>query len=154
LVGTVDEIGYIIDPNMHSAILKGFIKNERGALRAGQYVTASIELPREKDVVEIPMAAVADDGRQTVVFVQTDPAKPYYTMRRVKVTHRFDKVAYVRSVLSEEDIAVGLAQAKDQGLLSFSTLKEGERVITSGLLDLKKELDDQESTILVTGKPQ
>lgn len=153
LVGAVDEIGYMIDQNMHTAILKGFIKNEGGALRAGQYVTATIELPREKDVVEVPMAAIADDGRQTVVFIQPDPKKAEYTMRRVKVTHRFDKVAYVKCVLSEDEIALGRAQSKEQGLLPFSPLKEGDRVLTSGLLELKKELDDREATIAAGDKP-
>jgi cobalt-zinc-cadmium efflux system membrane fusion protein len=146
LVGPVDEIGYLIDQNTHTAVLKGFIRNEDGALRAGQYVTATIDLPREENVVEIPMAAVADDGRQTVVFVQPDPAKPLYTMKRVKVTHRFDKVAYVSSVLTDADVALGQAQAKD-GLLPFSALKDGDRVLTAGILELKKELDDRESAL-------
>jgi cobalt-zinc-cadmium efflux system membrane fusion protein len=146
LTGPVDEIGFLIDQNTHTAILKGFIKNEEKALRAGQYVTAAIELPREENVVEVPMAAIADDGRQTVVFVQPDPTQPHYTMRRVKVTHRFDKVAYVSTVLTDADIALGNAQVKD-GLLPFSALKEGDRLLTSGLLELKKELEDRESAL-------
>ncbi len=155
LVGTVDEIGYLIDQNTHTAVLKGSIKNEGGALRAGQYVTATIELPREENVVEIPMAAIADDGRQTVVFVQPDPNRPYYTMRRVKVTHRFDKVAYVSSALTEADIALGKQQAKEGlGLLEFSELKKGDRVLTSGLLELKKELDERESSLSTAPAPK
>jgi cobalt-zinc-cadmium efflux system membrane fusion protein len=153
LVGAVSEIGYIIDPNMHTAILKGFIKNDKGTMRGGQYVTATIELPREENVVEIPMAAIADDGRQSIVFVQPDPTKPVYTMRRVQVTHRFDKVAYVRSVLTEEEKAAGTKQAQEQGVLPLSTLQVGEHVITSGLLELKKELDDRESTIAASKAP-
>ncbi len=121
-------------------------------MRGGQYAVATIDLPPEKDVVEVPMAAIADDGRQTVVFVQPDPAKPVYTMRRVKVTHRFDKIAYVSSLLSDDDVANGQAQAKEQGLLPYSELKVGDRVITSGLLELKKELDDRESVIAASGK--
>ncbi len=145
LVGPVDEIGYLIDPNTHTAVLKGFIQNDGGALRAGQYVTASVELPREEKVVEIPMDAVADDGRQCVVFVQTDPTKAEYTLRRVKVTHRFDKTAYVRSELTDDDIQLGMTQQKESGLLPFSPLKVGDRVLISGILQLKKELEDRES---------
>ncbi|WP_171474978.1 efflux RND transporter periplasmic adaptor subunit [Frigoriglobus tundricola] len=152
LVGPVNEIGYLIDPNTHTAILKGPIKNENRALRAGQGVIATIDLPREENVVEVPMAAIADDGRQTVVFVQPDPAKPHYTMQRVKVTHRFDKIAYVSSVLTDADIALGLSQVKD-GLLPFSPLKEGDRVLTTGILDLKKELDDRQSALADSKKP-
>ena len=145
LPGTVDEIGYLIDQNTHTAILKGYIKNEGGRLRAGQYVTATVDLPREDKVVEIPMAAVADDGRQCVVFVQPDPAKPEYTLRRVKVTHRFDKTAYVCSELTPEDAKLGEKQHEESGLLPFSPLKEGDRVLTAGILELKKELTDRES---------
>jgi len=152
LIGPVDEIGYLIDPNTHTAILKGFIKNENGALRSGQSVLATIDLPREENVVEVPMAAVADDGRQTVVFVQPDPTKPHYTMQRVKVTHRFDQIAYVSSVLTDADVALGLSQVKD-GLLPFSPLKEGDRVLTTGVLDLKKELDDRQSALADSKKP-
>ncbi|MDB5307971.1 MAG: hypothetical protein JWO38_2173 [Gemmataceae bacterium] len=146
LLGPVDEIGYLIDPNTHTAVLKGIIRNDGGALRAGQYVTAAVELPREEKVVEVPMAAVADDGRQCAVFVQPDPAKPEYTLRRVKVTHRFDKTAYVSSELTDEDVALGIKQHQESGLLPFSPLKEGDRVLTSGILELKKELEDREST--------
>jgi cobalt-zinc-cadmium efflux system membrane fusion protein len=153
LVGPIDEISYVIDQNTHTAIFKGFIKNKDKALRAGQYVTATIDLPREENVVEVPMAAIADDGRQTVVFIQPDPTKPHFTMRRVKVTHRFDKVAYVSSVLTDADIALGLAQAKDQGILPLSPLKDGDRVLTSGILELKKELEDRETALAATKKP-
>jgi cobalt-zinc-cadmium efflux system membrane fusion protein len=151
LFGPVDEIGYLIDPNTHTAVLKGFIKNENGALRAGQYVTAIIDLPREPNVVEVPMAAIIDDGRQ-YVFVQPDPDKPHYTLRRVKVTHRFDKVAFVASALTAADIALGNDEAK-RGLLPFSPLKEGDRVLTSGILELKKELEDRESALATAKKP-
>ena len=96
-------------------------------------------------MVEIPMDAVADDGRQCVVFVQTDPTKAEYTLRRVKVTHRFDKTAYVRSELTDDDIQLGMTQQKESGLLPFSPLKVGDRVLISGILQLKKELEDRES---------
>jgi multidrug efflux pump subunit AcrA (membrane-fusion protein) len=152
LTGPVEEISYLIDQNTHTAVFKGFINNEGGVLRAGQYVTATIDLPREKNVVEIPMAAVADDGRQTVVFLQEDKTKPVYTMKRVKVTHRFDKTAYVSSALSDADVALGLSQAKD-GLLPYYALQKGDRVLTSGLLELKKELDDRESALAGAQNP-
>lgn len=152
LVGPIDEISYLIDQNTHTAVVKGFIKNEGRALRAGQYVTATIDLPREENVVEVPMAAIADDGRQAVVFVQPDPTKPLYTMRRVLLTHRFDKVAFVKSVLTDADIALGREQVKD-GLLPFSPLQRGDRVLTSGILELKKELDDRQSALAAAKKP-
>jgi cobalt-zinc-cadmium efflux system membrane fusion protein len=79
-----------------------------------------------------------DDGKQCVVFVQPDPAKPEYTLRRVEVTHRFDQTVYVRCRLPE-------GEEKEEGLLPRQPLRAAERVLTTGVLELKKELEDQES---------
>src|SRR5262249_2426218 len=83
-------IGYLIDGKQHSAVPKGRIPTPDGQLWAGQYVTARIEMPPPPDVVEIPTGALIDDGKQCVVFVQPNPAKAEYTMRRVEVVRRFE----------------------------------------------------------------
>ncbi len=98
IAGLVDDIGYLIDPNQHTAVVRGHIPNPDGLLRAGQFVTATVELLPPKNVVEVPISAVVEDGKDSIVFVQTDPKKPVYTMRRVQVTNRFERTAYVRSV--------------------------------------------------------
>ena len=67
-------------------------------IRAGQYVSATVNIPPPDDVVEIPVDALVDDGRQSLVFVQPDAAKHQFTMRRVQVTHRFDRTVFVRDV--------------------------------------------------------
>ena len=95
--GFIDDIGYIIDPLQHTAVVKGHIENPKEALRAGQFISATVDLPPPKDVVEMPVNAVVEDGQQSIVFVQTDPAKHYYTMRRVEVTERLDRTVFVRS---------------------------------------------------------
>ena len=84
--GFIDDIGYLIDPNQHTAVVKGHIDNPGERLRAGQFVSATVDLLPPDGVVEVPMDAVVEDGQQAVVFVQTDPNEPYYTMRRVEVT--------------------------------------------------------------------
>ena len=98
IAGFVDDIGYLIDPNQHTAVVRGHIPNPDGLLRAGQFVTATVELLPPKNVVEVPIGALVEDGKDSIVFVQSDPKKPVYTMRRVQVTNRFDRTAYVRSV--------------------------------------------------------
>ena len=97
LPGTIDEIGYLIDPNQHTAVIKGYVDNPGQRIRAGQYVTATVKIPPPDDVVEIPVDALVDDGRQSLVFVQPDAAKHQFTMRRVQVTHRFEHTVFVRS---------------------------------------------------------
>jgi cobalt-zinc-cadmium efflux system membrane fusion protein len=144
LEGTIDEIGYLIDPNQHTAVIKGYINNANEQIRAGQFVTVRIELPKRTDVVEVPMNAVVDDGKQCVVFVQPDPAKSEFVLRRVIVTHRFDKTAYIRSDLPVPDKKTR-AEAKDQGVRPPEPLRAGDRIITAGVLELKKELEDREA---------
>ena len=141
--GPIDEIGFLIDLNQHTAVIKGHIPNPGGSLRGAQFASLTIALPPPPDTVEIPIDAVVDDGRQCVVFVQADPAKENYTMRRVLLTHRFEKTAFVRSVLKPEDKLLKPGD-REQGVLPPEPLRPGERVILSGVLELKKELEDKE----------
>ena len=60
------------------------------------------------------------------------------------VTGRLENRVFVRSRLSEKEAEL-TPEEKDQGLLPKKPLQLGERVITSGLLELKKELEDLES---------
>ncbi len=144
IVAQIDEIGYLADPNQHTIPIKGLIPNGNKVLRAGQYVTATIELPPPKNVVQIPESAVVDDGKQTIVFVQPDPKKAEFTMRRVMVTHRYDGKLLVRSVLSDLERKL-TPDEKEAGMMPKEPLTVGERVLTAGLLELKKELEDREA---------
>jgi membrane fusion protein, heavy metal efflux system len=100
LKGPIEEVGYLIDPNQHTAIIKGYIDNPEEKIRAGQFVSTTVEVPPPEDVVEVPIEALVEDGPNCIVFVQTDPAKHQFQMRRVQPTHRFDKTAYVRSAVA------------------------------------------------------
>jgi cobalt-zinc-cadmium efflux system membrane fusion protein len=117
--GTFEEIGFLVDPNQHTATIKGSVPNPEGRLRAGQYITAIVVLPTRRQELVIPTSALVEDGRQTIVFVQPDRAKPEYVQRQVVVVRRGHDKAHV-------------------GFL----LKTGERIVTTGALDLKAALDD------------
>ena len=131
IIGFIDDIGYLIDPNQHTAVVRGHIPNTDGMLRAGQFVTATVDLLPPKGVVEVPIGALVEDGKDSIVFVQADPQEPVYTLRRVEVTNRFDATAYVRSVPSSN---------KDD---EREPLKPGERVATAGVLELKAALESK-----------
>jgi hypothetical protein len=92
------------------------------------------------------MDAVVEDGQQCVVFVQSDPEKhpDHFTMRRVQLTHRFDKKAFVRSkpIAKEEQPT---AEERELGILPKEPLRAGERLIQSGVGELKAALLDKES---------
>jgi len=137
--GFVDDIGYLIDPNQHTAVVRGHIPNPHGVLRAGQFVNATVELSPPQNVVEIPISALVEDGKDSIIFVQADPNKPIYTMRRVQVTNRFDRAAYVRSVPLTKDQA-RVAAEDTQSSPPADPLREGERVLTAGALELKTAL--------------
>jgi len=142
--GQIDEIGYILDANQHTAVVKGYIDNPDDKLRAGQFVSATVNLPPPPDVVEVPLTALAEDGKQSFIFVQPDPAQPRYTMRRVQVSHRFEDTAFVRSRLTpaEEKLT---PEETAQGMQPRQPLKPGERFITNGVLELRAALEDKES---------
>jgi cobalt-zinc-cadmium efflux system membrane fusion protein len=143
LPGTIDEIGYIIDPNQHTAVIKGYVDNPGKRLRAGQYVTATVEIPPPEGVVEIPADALIDDGRQAVVLVQPDAAAPVFKMRRVEVTHHFEHAVFVRSTEIPEAERLSALEEKEH-LLPKEPLRPGERVLLSGALELKAALSDLE----------
>jgi membrane fusion protein, heavy metal efflux system len=115
-------------------------------LRAGQFVTAIVQLHPPKDVVEVPISALVEDGSQSIVFVQPDAKKPIFTMRRVEVTARFDRTAYVRcSAIPKDDEPT--ADEAGEHLLPKQPLHVGQRVLEAGALELKGALADKESEL-------
>src|SRR5262249_36187269 len=90
--GTIEEIGYVLAPNQHTALVMGHVENRQpgwptngggeGPLRAGQFVTATVSLPPPSGVVAVPATALVEDGNESIVFVQEDPARHEYTLRR------------------------------------------------------------------------
>jgi cobalt-zinc-cadmium efflux system membrane fusion protein len=149
--GTIDEIGYLIDPNQHTAVIKGYIDNPKEQIRAGQFVSCTVPIPPPQDVVEVPIDALVEDGRNCVVFVQPDPTKHQYTMRRVQPTHRFEKTAFVRSKPFGKDEWI-TAEDKEEGMLPLEALRPGERILRSGVGELKAALLDLESRALKENK--
>jgi cobalt-zinc-cadmium efflux system membrane fusion protein len=139
--GPIDEIGYLLDPNQHTAVVKGYIPNREGKLRAGQFASASVELPPPPDVVEVPLTALVDDGKLSFIFVQSGPDKAQFTLRRVLVTHRFEKTAFVKSKLTPKEMERTPDQVK-KGIPAAEPLRPGERYLTTGALELRAALED------------
>jgi membrane fusion protein, heavy metal efflux system len=142
--GLIDDISYIIDPNQHTAVVKGHIDNPKEVLRAGQFISATVELPPPADVVEVPIDAVSEDGQQAVVFVLADPAKHHYTMRRVQLEARFEQTCFVRSKPFDKSVQRTKEEA-EQGMLPKEPLRPGEVVLKTGVGELKAKLLDLES---------
>jgi cobalt-zinc-cadmium efflux system membrane fusion protein len=144
LAGAIDEIGYVIDPNQHTAVVKGYVDNPGRHIRGGQYVTATVNIPPPPGVVEIPSDAVVDDGIQSLIFVQPDAGAHRFTMRRVEVTHRFERTVFVQSTPIPVDEQL-TAEEAEQDLLPRQPLQPGERVLLSGPVELKAVVMELES---------
>jgi cobalt-zinc-cadmium efflux system membrane fusion protein len=142
--GTIDEVGWLIDPNQHTAVIKGYIPNSGGKIRAGQFVSATVQLLPPEGVVEIPTEAVVEDGKQSVVFVQTDAAAQHYNLRRVEVVSRHEKTVLVRAREFEPEERLTEEERKEN-LLPREPLSENDKVLTSGVLELKAALTELEA---------
>ena len=119
--GTLDHVGDVIDPNQHTALVSGRVENALGELKVGQFVTVSVDLPPPSDELVVPVDAVVEDGKESVVFVQPDPAATEFVRCPVRVTRRTRDAIYVR--------------ADSPGV------NAGDRVVTSGALILREAMD-------------
>jgi cobalt-zinc-cadmium efflux system membrane fusion protein len=125
--GHLERVGDIIDPNQHTALAVGHIDNPSGLFKAGQFVTATIELPASPDEIEVPATALVEDGRESVIFVQPDPNKLRFTKRQVKVLRRFHDVVY---------LAAKPVEGKGE------PIRPGDLVVTGGAVFLNDALAD------------
>jgi cobalt-zinc-cadmium efflux system membrane fusion protein len=131
LYGRMDRIGYISDPTQHTVMVMGHIDNPRERYRAGQFITATVQLPPASQEVVVPAAALVEDGQESVLFVETDPPQSHYRLRHVAVVRRTPKEVYVRSRVKPEEAARGL-----------QPVRPGERVVAGSAIQLRAALDD------------
>jgi cobalt-zinc-cadmium efflux system membrane fusion protein len=117
----IERVSVDIVPRAGGGVAFGLVDNAGGKLRVGQSITATVVLPGRTQELIVPASAVveADGGR--FVFVQPDPERPVFAQRRVIVVRR----------------------GKDEVHLRADTLRPGERVVTTGALELQAELDDR-----------
>jgi cobalt-zinc-cadmium efflux system membrane fusion protein len=143
--GPIEEVGYLIDPNQHTAVIKGYIDNPKEQIRAGQFVAATVQIPPPRDVVEVPLDAIVEDGQSCVVFVQTDAQKHHYKMRRVQIVSRFEHTAFVRGRPFSKQEQELTPEEKVQNLQVLRPLRAGERILKTAVGELKAALLDLES---------
>jgi cobalt-zinc-cadmium efflux system membrane fusion protein len=123
--GEFEQIGRIIDPNQHTALVMGWVDNPHEQLRIGQFITATIDVPTAPHEVTIPASALVNEGKRTLVFVQADATQPEYALRQVAVTRR-----------SGDRIAINSQPTPAQRANGAETLTAGELVVSSGAVQL------------------
>jgi cobalt-zinc-cadmium efflux system membrane fusion protein len=136
-----------IDPNQRTPLLFGRIDNPDGKeLLVGQLVLATILVPQETGLVEIPTTALNDVHGQSLVFVQARGffrGKTKYIRRRVQVVNRFADKVQVRSAIHLTDREKArMKKDIENGLRPIEPLKPGEWVVTGGVVELTDGLDD------------
>jgi len=132
--GRFDVIGYMIDPNQHTASVIGKVNNSEGRLRPGYFVTCRIELPPSPHEVTIPATALVDDGNDSIVFVQAEDPQ-VFNQRRVAVARR-----------GRAEISIKTKPRPDEEKLGIASVSPGERVVTAGAIELKAALEDLKAT--------
>jgi cobalt-zinc-cadmium efflux system membrane fusion protein len=132
LEGPILRIAPSIDPTQRTLLVMGQVANPTGRLLVGESISAIIYVRPEPNLVVIPTTALNEVNGQSVVFVQPDPNKPEYVLRRVAVTERLANVVFVRSKLIEED-KEALSAAAGNGVRPIEPLVPGERVVTQGV---------------------
>jgi cobalt-zinc-cadmium efflux system membrane fusion protein len=135
------QIAPSLEPNQHNPMVLGYLPNPDGNHLIGQFVTATIFMSPDENTVEIPTEALNEVEGQAFVFVQQDPAKHDYTLRRVAVVRRFKDVTFVRTKLTEEETKISQSEVA-RGRRPLQPLLPDERVITRGVVELTASLED------------
>lgn len=128
--GMIEQIGHIIDPMQHTALVMGWVENKDGRFRAGQFITATLELPPPGNEVVLPTSALIEKGGEKLVFVQTGD-DPIFTRRHVSVSRQLGSQIcfYIRPPSNHDQPTV-------------SGIKPGERIVVSGAVELQQALTD------------
>ena len=128
-IGRFDQVGCIIDPNQHTALVMGWVDNPDGKLRVGQFVSTRLEIPPPPGEVVVPASALCEESDRTSVFVQS-AGKATYARRSVAVTRRHGDKVCIRSRPTPEEARRGL-----------EPLAAGEQVVVSRVVELSACLD-------------
>lgn len=131
--GVFDLLAPIIDRESHTGFVMGRLDNSNETLAAGQFITATIVLPADPTVVSIPSSALIEEGSGAYVLVESNAERHEFTRRKVAVKRRWRHSVYV---------------CRDTGTPDRDcpdSLKVGERVVVTGVLELSAEIDAVQS---------
>jgi cobalt-zinc-cadmium efflux system membrane fusion protein len=129
--GSFDLIGTMIDRDSHTGVVMGWLDNTESRLAAGQFITATVVLPADPHLVSIPSSALIEQGDASYVLVETNAERHEFTRRKIAIKRRWRHSVYV----CRES---GPGESNGCG---SDSLKVGEKVIVTGVLELSAEFD-------------
>ena len=127
--GEIDQLGEVVDPVQHTVAVMGWVDNSKGLLRAGQFVSAVVHLPPPGNEASIPTTALIEKGGEKLIFVQQN-SDPLFVQRRVSLSRLVGDQACIH------------IEPPPQSDPSVYGLKPGERVVSSGAVELQQALAD------------
>ena len=102
--GRFDQVGCIIDPNQHTALVMGWVDNPDGRLRVGQFVTTRLEFAAAEGEVVIPASALCEESGRTIGLRAVRRQSDDTSAAGGRHPPRGDKV-FIRSQLTAEEKA-------------------------------------------------
>jgi cobalt-zinc-cadmium efflux system membrane fusion protein len=142
LEGPLLRIAPSVDPNQHTLLVMGRISNPEGRYLVGQFLTATVYVQPAPGLVEIPTTALNEEVGQSLVFVQPDPARLEFAVRRVAVADRFRDRVFVRSQIDPQAEVQPPPSRDLRGPWAVEPLRPGERIVTQGVPMLTMALRD------------
>ena len=129
------QIAPSLEPNLRTPMLIGYLPNKENKYIVGLTVTATVRLPVPRQELAIPASALVEERGKAYVFVQPNPNHPSSRCGacRSYACYKADKLRY--RVISPSPTPAQQAQG-------VQALHAGERIVTSGAIELKALLDD------------
>ena len=132
-VEPIDSIGHVVDPNQHTAVVTGWIGNPDLVLRVGQFVSATVEIPAERDAVVVPTSAIIDQGERAYVLVAENPEGTRLSRRKVNVLRRTGDSIWLSPSRPRGDQPRAENPVRP---VNDSALRPGDRVVVNGAVEL------------------
>lgn len=139
LAGRFESIGHLIDPNQHTAIVTGWIENPEGLMRVGQFVEVIIDLPPDKNVIELPVASILDAGQKAFVFVAKNEEGTEFEKREIKIVRRNSEFVWIEAKNTNPD-------SERMHSNVANSVEAGERVIVGGVVEINSALTEIQPT--------
>lgn len=130
--GCFEKIGHVIDPSQHTGTVHGWVDDHQRKLFIGQYVTATVQLRPDAQLVAVPAKAVVEDRDGPIVFVAIDEPNRVFARRRVAVVVRGREQIYLRREPNPAEARRGA-----------ESIHAGDLVLTQGALELTAEGQSQ-----------
>lgn len=126
---------FFIAPNAandtQSVLVKSLYENSNGQLRADQYVRARVLWNQESGIL-VPATAITRLGGETFVFVAQEAPPPQQNSEQ---SNQAQTNQSPQLVARQKPVKLGIIQGNNYQVLSG--LKPGERIVVSGLLNLR-----------------